>query len=72
MTDYEERSRRLLDQLGATPSPEDLLRATSELLDLTSDLNARLKDMTVYLLDLETRVLSEFQDAVKRAAERRE
>jgi hypothetical protein len=68
VTDYEERATALLEQLSAT-APSDagaLLRLTTELVELTANLNAHLRDMNGHVLDTQARVLSELKTVLAR------
>jgi hypothetical protein len=67
VTDYEERTARLLEQAGASSGQaEELVRLTSEAIELTADLNARLREMNAHVLDMEARVLSELRSALQK------
>jgi hypothetical protein len=68
VTDYEEKTARLLERVNATPPPtaDELLRLTAEAAELTADLQRRLREMTDHVLDLQTRVLRELQAALER------
>jgi hypothetical protein len=70
VTDYEERAARLLEEISATSGdrPDELLRLANEAIDLSADMNARLREMTAHVLDAQTRVLSEIKAALEKKA----
>lgn len=69
VTTYEERTAGLLEAAAATKDPEELLRLTAEAINLTADLNQRLREMSTHVLDTQARVLGELQAAIARAQE---
>lgn len=66
VTDYEERSRGLLER-AAGASGEDRTALLAEALELTADLNRWLREITSHVLETQTRVLSELVGAGKPA-----
>ncbi len=58
VTDYEERSRGLLER-AATASGEDRTALLAEALELTADMNQWLREITSHVLATEMRVLAE-------------
>lgn len=69
VTDYEERMAGILERAGSTSSADELVDLAKEALELTSDLNERLRDITSHVLATQSRVLGELRAAVERAAE---
>ena len=69
VTDYEERTAALLERAVATTQPDDLLQLAAEAIDLTVDLNARLRDITNHVLDTQARVLTELHAAINAGRE---
>jgi hypothetical protein len=68
VTDYEEKTAAILERAAAAPSDAaELLRLMMEAIDLTADMNARLREMTAHVLETEARVLSELKAAVDKA-----
>ena len=67
VTDYEERMAALLERARRTESTEvdERLGLALEALDLSADLNARLREMTAYVLDLQNRMLGELRAAIQ-------
>ena len=63
VTEYEERTAALLERAAALEGDRapELLRISAEIADLTADLNARLRDISVHVLDAEARVLGELR-----------
>ena len=66
VTNYEERSAALLEQAAEAESAE-LLRLAAEAMDLTVEMNARLREMNAHVLDTQTRVLAELKAALEQA-----
>ena len=64
VTDYEERTEALLERAAAATQPGELLQLAAEAIDLTVDLNARLRDITNHVLDTQARVLTELHAAI--------
>jgi uncharacterized protein YqfA (UPF0365 family) len=66
VTDYEERTAALLEQASRATESSELLRLAAEAIDLTAEMNARLREMHVHVLDTETKVLSELKAALEK------
>jgi hypothetical protein len=64
VTEYEERTATLLERAAAATEPDEQLQLTVEAIDLTVELNARLRDITNHVLDTQTRVLTELRTAI--------
>ena len=64
VTDYEERTAALLERAAAATEREDLLQLMTEAIELTVDLNARLRDVTNHVLDTQARVMTELRAAI--------
>ncbi|MFO7272367.1 hypothetical protein [Sphaerobacter thermophilus] len=71
VTQYEERTAALLEQIAAAPAdrPEDLLRLAAEVVDLTADMNHHLREMVGHVLNTQQRVLTDLRAAIERAQE---
>jgi len=68
VTDYEERTAAILAQAAAgSGQATELLRLAAEAIELTAELNARLRDMNEHVLDTQARVLSELKAAIEQA-----
>lgn len=69
VTQYEERTAALLEQIAAAPAdqPEDLLRLAAEVVDLTADMNQHLREMVGHVLNTQQRVLTDLRAAIERA-----
>lgn len=63
VTDYEERMTAILEQAG-TADPGALSQLAAEAMDLTAELNDRLREMSTHVLDTEARVLRELRRAL--------
>ncbi len=61
VTDYEERTRELLQRAPALTAAEDRLALLAEAAELTADLNTWLRAVTTHVLETETRVLSDLR-----------
>ncbi len=61
VTDYEERTAALLDRAATATQRDELLPLAVEAIDLTADLNARLRDIINHVLDTQARVLTELR-----------
>ena len=66
VTNYEERFAALLEQAAAA-KPAELLRLAAEALDLTVEMNARLRELNTHVLDTQARVLAELNTALEQA-----
>jgi hypothetical protein len=64
VTEYEERTEALLERAAAATERDDMLQLAAEAIDLTVDLNARLRDITNHVLDTQARVLTELHAAI--------
>jgi hypothetical protein len=65
VTDYEERTAALLERAASgNRRPEALLAISLEAVELTEDLNRRLREMTDHVLDTQARVLAELRLAL--------
>jgi hypothetical protein len=64
VTDYEERTAALLERAAAATQHDEMLQLAAEAIDLTVDLNARLRDVTNHVLDTQARVLTELRAAI--------
>jgi hypothetical protein len=71
VTEYEERTAALLERAAAATQRDDMLQLAAEAIDLTVDLNARLRDMTNHVLDTQARVLTELRAAIDARREER-
>ena len=67
VTDYEERTAKILGELSEETSPEALVRLAAEAIELTVDLNERLRETSGHVLDTEAKVLSKLQAALEKA-----
>ena len=65
VTDYEERTAALLERAAATTQSGEMLELTAEAIDLTVELNARLRDVTIHVLDTQARVLTDLRAAIE-------
>ena len=63
VTDYEERTAALLERAAATER-DDMLQLMTEAMELTADVNARLRDVTNHVLDTQARVMTELRAAI--------
>ncbi len=61
VTDYEERTTALLERAAAATERDDLLELMTEAIELTADVNARLRDVTNHVLDTQARVMTELR-----------
>ncbi len=68
VTDYEERTTAILERASATPPADaaELLRLTTEVIELTANLNAHVRDMYGHVLDTQAKVLSELKAVLAR------
>jgi hypothetical protein len=64
VTDYEEKTATLLERAAAASEPEEQLQLAAEAIDLTVELNARLRDVTNHVLDSQARVLTELRTTI--------
>lgn len=67
VTDYEERAAALLERVSASgASAEEKLQVALELLELSADLNERLREMTAHVLDTEAQAFSELKATIEK------
>ena len=65
VTDYEEKTAAILEQAAAASGDNsEQLRLALAAIELTADLNTRLREMNNHLFDTQTRVLSELKAAL--------
>jgi hypothetical protein len=64
VTDYEERTAALLERAAAATERDDMLQLVTEAMELTADLNARLRDVTTHVLETQARVMTELRAAI--------
>ncbi len=72
VTDYEERTAALLERAAAATERDDLLQLMTEAMELTADVNARLRDVTNHVLDTQARVMTELRAAIAAKREERD
>ena len=63
VTEYEERTAALLERAAASERDE-MLQLVTEAMELTADVNARLRDVTNHVLDTQARVMTELRAAI--------
>lgn len=66
VTEYEERTRTLLERAAAAGA-DDLVDLSREALRLSANLNERLREVTDHVLATQSRVLHELREAIARA-----
>lgn len=59
VTDYQERTRQLLQRRAAARSAEDVERVLREAAEVSADLNRRLQEVTNHVLQLQSDFLME-------------
>jgi disulfide oxidoreductase YuzD len=64
VTDYEERTAALLERAAAATERDDMLQLVTEAMELTAEVNARLRDVTTHVLDTQARVMTELRAAI--------
>jgi hypothetical protein len=64
VTDYEERTAALLERAAAATERNEMLQLVTEAMELTADVNARLRDVTNHVLDTQARVMTELRAAI--------
>jgi hypothetical protein len=64
VTDYEERTAALLERVAGVTERDDLLQLMTEAMELTADVNARLRDVTNHVLETQARVMTELRAAI--------
>jgi hypothetical protein len=67
VTDYEERTERIREEIAKKPATEELFRLAAEAVELTADLNRQLREMSDHILDTQSDVLAEVKAALDRA-----
>jgi hypothetical protein len=65
VTQFEEKSAALLEQARAAQGPDERLGLVVELLELTSDLDLRLRDITAHVQQSRAQVLQELRAIVE-------
>jgi hypothetical protein len=68
VTDYEERTERIREELGRGPATAEAVRLAAEAVELTMELNHQLREMSAHVLDTQSRVLSDIKAALDRAS----
>jgi len=68
VTDYEERTERIKEEISRGPAKEDLVRLAAEAVELTMDLNHQLREMSDHVLDAQSTLLAEVKAALDRAS----
>lgn len=66
VTDYEEKTRALLERAEGTPTAEDLRTILTEAVELTADLDRVLREVTAHVLDRERDVLERLARAARK------
>jgi hypothetical protein len=64
VTDYEERTAALLERAAAATERDEMLQLMTEAMELTADVNARLRDVTNHVLETQARVMTELRAAI--------
>ena len=64
VTEYEERTAALLERAAAATERDELLQLMTEAMELTADVNARLREVTNHVLDTQARVMTELRAAI--------
>jgi hypothetical protein len=59
VTNYEERTAALLQKAAAAGMPEERLQAARDVAAMTADLNGVLREMASYVLEVQSRVLTD-------------
>lgn len=67
VTDYEERTERIKEEIAGGPATDELVRLAAEAVELTADLNRQLREMSDHVLDTQSSVLEEVKAALDRA-----
>ena len=65
VTEYEERSAALLERAAAATERDDMLQLVTEAMELTADVNARLREVTNHVLETQARVMTELRAAIE-------
>lgn len=64
VTEYEERTTALLERAAVATEPDERLRLAGEAIELTVELNARLRDVTNHVQETQARVLTELRASI--------
>jgi hypothetical protein len=64
VTDYEERTEALLERAAAATERDEMLQLMTEAMELTADVNARLRDVSNHVLDTQARVMTELRATI--------
>lgn len=67
VTDYEERTERIREEIARGPATDQLVQLAAEAVELTVDLNRQLREMSDHVLDTQSTVLSDVKAALDRA-----
>jgi hypothetical protein len=65
VTDYEDRTQRLLDRAAASPSKDEMRALLAEAAELTADLDHWLREIQSHVLDRQQTVLQQLARAGK-------
>jgi hypothetical protein len=68
VTDYEERTDRIREEISRGPRTEELVQLAGEAVELTADLSRQLREMNDHILDAQSAVLAEVKTALERAS----
>ena len=64
VTEYEERTAALLERAAAATGRDEKLQLMTEAMELTADVNARLREVTNHVLETQARVMTELRAAI--------
>jgi hypothetical protein len=64
VTGYEEQTAALLERAAAATERDDMLQLMTEVMDLTTELNVHLRDVTSHVLETQARVMTELRAAI--------
>ncbi len=67
VTEYEERTRRILEASPDELAGEELLQLAGEAVKLTANLNAQLREMSAHVLGIQSAVLARVNTALQAA-----
>ncbi|MBI4410390.1 MAG: hypothetical protein HY561_11820 [Gemmatimonadetes bacterium] len=67
VTDYEEKTGAILEQLRRVRDARELVEPAAQVVELTADLNARLRELVDHVLDMQARALNGVRDALEKA-----
>ena len=62
--DSEDRTAARWERAAAATERDDMLQLMTEAMELTADVNARLRDVTTHVLDTQARVMTELRAAI--------